>query len=1148
MDLSEGSEGLHIIYGTNEAGKSMSLRGIRGLLYGIPERTTDNFLHEGGKLRIEAVIRGSNGTTLSFARRKGRAKTLLAPDGTALPDEILDPFLGGVGAEQFIRLFALSHTDLVNGGRDIVMGKGDVGESLFAAGIGGVGLHRILEELDNEAEELFKPRASTKLINARISLYNEARRESEKAALPGKEWDTHDRELRRLEARRDAINEELLQLRPKIHRLERFHDAMPIIAEWKAAKTTRADMGEVLILPVDFAETRQSVVEELKRAEQAQTRGREKLSAIQSDLDVLIVPDALLVQEDIVTDLHRQLGSHLKAMRDLPTLEGEAVQLQDDIEAILKDLRPGLSINDVESLRLSTTEREKIRALVTSHSGLVEKQQGAKRMMTTIDSKIESVKKELDALPPVRDIQGLHDLIRRIRKEGDLARALDQAQNEVKAAETRAEIDMKKLTLWSGTLEALEILPVPGDETIERFRTEFEKAQAELNGTLKTIGELEERSAGLEIELNALHGAGAVPSEEELIQVREHRERGWRLIREVWLEGKDVANEAASYDCDHPLDEAYEKSVYGADEVSDRLRREAERVVQNAKLKAEIAGHREKLTSLQADKDAIEERLRKTQAEWDQLWSQMGIQPLSPTEMRSWVGRQQKLTEQAEKIRSCRDTLSRTQKQIDEFRVQLCTKLVSFGDVLDDAESLVDLLDRGEALVEKIEKIEASRNEFKNSLLSLHGDLNQARITEAEASESLLTWETEWSGVVARVALEGLVTPVAANTVLERIQDVFEKIRELGKLRKRIEGIERDKVDFVSRASDLVGRLAPDLIGVSSAEAANELHARVSKGHEKAVTKEQLVKQLEDAKEEIEQAESVIKERTKELLEMCRQAKTEDAEQLDGIEKRSQEATALDDEIKQLERQLMAHAGGGSIDDLIREAEDTDADALPSQIQELAQRIRELEAEQVDVGEMIGKEKNELKRMDGRSQAAEASERAHGILAEIRESSERYIRLRLASTILKAEIERYRLKNQGPILKRASEIFARLSLESFSGLTTNYTDDDTPVLMGVRSSGQDVGVDGMSDGTCDQLYLSLRLASLEKHLQENEPLPFIIDDLLINFDDQRAEATLKLLLELSSKTQVIFFTHHQHLVDLATKTSGSDQVFVHNIG
>ncbi len=72
--------------------------------------------------------------------------------------------------------------------------------------------------------------------------------------------------------------------------------------------------------------------------------------------------------------------------------------------------------------------------------------------------------------------------------------------------------------------------------------------------------------------------------------------------------------------------------------------------------------------------------------------------------------------------------------------------------------------------------------------------------------------------------------------------------------------------------------------------------------------------------------------------------------------------------------------------------------AAPSQIQELAQRIRELEAEQVDVGEMVGNEKNELKRMDGRSQAAESSEMAHSILAEIRKLQKRYVRLRLAAT------------------------------------------------------------------------------------------------------------------------------------------------------
>jgi uncharacterized protein YhaN len=76
----------------------------------------------------------------------------------------------------------------------------------------------------------------------------------------------------------------------------------------------------------------------------------------------------------------------------------------------------------------------------------------------------------------------------------------------------------------------------------------------------------------------------------------------------------------------------------------------------------------------------------------------------------------------------------------------------------------------------------------------------------------------------------------------------------------------------------------------------------------------------------------------------------------------------------------------------------------------------------------------------------------------------------------------------------------------------------------------------MSDGTADQLYLALRLASLEQYLENSESLPFVVDDILLRFDDARAAATLEVLAELSKKTQVIFFTHHRHLVDLAHRS------------
>jgi uncharacterized protein YhaN len=73
----------------------------------------------------------------------------------------------------------------------------------------------------------------------------------------------------------------------------------------------------------------------------------------------------------------------------------------------------------------------------------------------------------------------------------------------------------------------------------------------------------------------------------------------------------------------------------------------------------------------------------------------------------------------------------------------------------------------------------------------------------------------------------------------------------------------------------------------------------------------------------------------------------------------------------------------------------------------------------------------------------------------------------------------------------------------------------------------------MSDGTCDQFYLALRIASLEHYFTAHEPVPFIVDDVLLNFDDARAAAAIAALDTLSARTQVIFFTHHKHLVELA---------------
>jgi uncharacterized protein YhaN len=173
---------------------------------------------------------------------------------------------------------------------------------------------------------------------------------------------------------------------------------------------------------------------------------------------------------------------------------------------------------------------------------------------------------------------------------------------------------------------------------------------------------------------------------------------------------------------------------------------------------------------------------------------------------------------------------------------------------------------------------------------------------------------------------------------------------------------------------------------------------------------------------------------------------------------------------------------------------------------------------------------------DGR--AAQAAAARQEALASMRDVSEQYVRVRTAATLLQWAIDRYRREKQAPLLKRAGQMFATLTLGSFTDLRVEYDDQDNARLAGIRLDQSSVSIGGMSDGTVDQLYLALRLASVDEYLSRAHSLPFVADDLLINFDDARAAAGFKVLAELGQKTQILFFTHHQHLVDVVRATLG----------
>jgi uncharacterized protein YhaN len=1148
LDLSQGSEGLHIIYGPNEAGKSSALRALIAFFYGIPPQSSDNFIHDNRKLKIGMHLKHSEGTQSMLYRRKGTKRTLLDTDNEPLDESVLSHFTSGMSEELFTMMFAIDHRSLIRGGKNILKGGGAVGESLFAASMGGLQIRQVITELEQEAAELFIPRGSNQKIPQALNHYKKALNECRDFTLLGQQWTELDRSLRQSLEDKQKIDHELGELEKEENRLRRFNRALPKISGYQELSSELSEMGDVKILAPEFGEHRQDACNKLINAEENLERAKETLSLINQKISTLTVPEQLLKHREAIIEIHKQLGSNRKAFKDLSRLEIEKRQLENEAEAIIKDLRPDLSLNDAYILRLGRQKRTQIQELGNKYQALITNFTRWSEDVDNLHHKLDITKEQLQKLDCLKEPSKLKSAVSRTQKLGDLEDELKNRISELDSEKERAELNLKKLRLWSGSLEDLEALSIPQSETIDRFGTYFDEIKQKRQILEDRKKETEERKSGIERYVQQINLSGSVPLEDDLIKARAHRDKGWHLVRRSWLEGENVTEEAQAFAHEISLDAAYEKSVKEADDIADRLRREADRVAKQAELLAQAQKCDNDIVGLQKELTRVDERHRELTRSWEDLWQPGGISPLTPQEMRSWILHYNAVVQQAEQIRLNKQRIVLIRTRIEEHQGILSACLEELGEpVPGHEESLAALIDRCEHVVETYEEKIRQRKELEKDIHQLESDLVQALRKKEHSETELKKWQTQWISSVQELGLSEHARPSHANAVLSRVEELFHILDKIRNLEARIKGIQRDGVQFEKDTCELVETAAPDLTNVPPHQAASELNDRLSKALGDSRELQALKEQKKEKEKIIHQSSTTRKNSNARLRDLCGEAGCTEVEELEEMERRSHKARDIQKEMESLKKQIHEESAGASFDSFIKEAQEMDQDALPSQINTLSETIKELKNKQMELQETIGKQKNQIQSMKGGSDAAEAAEKSQEYLATVQTDVNRYVRLRLASAILRREIERYRKENQAPLLKRAGEIFSHLTQGSFSSLQTDYNEKDEPVIIGLRPSGESVTVSGMSDGTRDQLYLSLRIAGLEKYLRTNEPMPLIVDDILINFDNQRSQATLTALAEMSHKTQVIFFTHHKHLVHLAQETVPNDVVKIHTL-
>ncbi|MCI8469220.1 MAG: AAA family ATPase [Eggerthellaceae bacterium] len=204
-------------------------------------------------------------------------------------------------------------------------------------------------------------------------------------------------------------------------------------------------------------------------------------------------------------------------------------------------------------------------------------------------------------------------------------------------------------------------------------------------------------------------------------------------------------------------------------------------------------------------------------------------------------------------------------------------------------------------------------------------------------------------------------------------------------------------------------------------------------------------------------------------------------------------------------------------------------DTTLSQIDDLIARKAAQRDSLLEASERLSRHHGELRQL--LAQAAtdtsfdELKVRYQAVNTRLAQAVDDFERLLLAERLLQAAIATWESRSQPEVYRRASHLLSLMT----DGRWTEVSPGPDGQL---RVTGPDLPAHDparLSLGTCQQLYLAMRLALLLTADNVGRSVPILADDILVNFDADRRRGAARALAELAAARQVIVFTCHEEV-------------------
>ena len=1150
---------LHVVYGPNEAGKSTLFAAWLDLLFGEATRQEDGaktadyaFLSEGkaGSLSVGARIR-ADGQAHELRRTFGRNGALtLGRDASGSAEDVLASSLRTLDRRAYRTMFSLDDRELEQGGKAVLASEGRLGELLFSSTAGLSHVTEILAEADADAARLYRKGArrtaaeptELRAIEAEIEALNAAIAEADTdvARMDAMVADRNTAATALAEAERlwDETRRELLAL-------ERTDRALAADLVREEAERELAGIGTLGPTPpgvadaIDAAAIAAATLADRASAMAARRaeldRRRAEVDPDPAGLAAADALDALDARPSAASDDAASPRSRMEsAEADLPRREAELAALANALEGSATLLGSGTTADPAAAVRARIPEAElaaHVRGLAARRPAIDAALAAAERDLAGAMDARESA---ADALPQdVEDsvcgeaVEDLARLVRRIRMRGSAA-ALRSAGHRLASA--RAAIAPLLAAAGVDSPAGLDRLPPPPPARLRQLRAEADRLE-------ERARERANRLAAIDLEREELLSqiaAIAVPAAEDAIAARQRRDEAWAAHREALSVSGEVTTTAEAFERALAADDAVAARCLAALEATAR-RREKEAAVARLDAQRTVLGR-------DPDGDAREALARAIELAAEPFVERKLCRSGDLAALEDHAVRHAAALEARDRLHALEADVELAREAEDRDVATLGDALTALNVAADgDSEELAAAADDWHARavrdVAARERCAEALARAETALASAQGALDQARDRDG-------AWRDAWSAALERLGRDapnrGDEPDCAAVLgLIDAARDAAAVLSRHEELAGRVRSMRADRAAFLVRLDAIAERLGVE--GADWVERYEGARARVAHARDMRARVEAI-----DADESAWVADHAdlgrgraAHERELDRLEAA--LGTRDPARMRDIHAamlaRDRAAASRDDALRTIRDEL------GSDDRSVLDATDR------WELAERRARLTEEEPERREAAgvarEALAIARNALDRIGGDGKVARLATEREVLLVRMQAAARRALSLTLGIRAAERALHRYRQNHRSAMLERASDAFATMSCGAFSGLGTT-PGEGGELLHATRPDGRRVEVPrgggrtrregGLSTGTRNQLYLALRIAGYHELARSRTPPPFICDDVLETFDDERSVATLGLLGAMAREGQVILLTHHAHLVDLARRT------------